>query len=54
MGQDAKAKLAIERALEMDPSFSVAKCTSVPLAPYKDPADVAHLRENLLKAGLPE
>ena len=54
LGQDAKAKLAVERALEMDPSFSVAKCTSVPLAPYKDPADVAHLRENLLKAGLPE
>ena len=53
LGQDAKAKLAVERALEMDPSFSVAKCTSVPLAPYKDPADVAHLRDNLIKAGLP-
>ena len=53
MGTD-EAQKAIGRVLELDPQASLQKWTSVKMAPYKDPKDLEHFRENLRKAGLPD
>ena len=54
LDQSGKAEEAIARVLELDPLATLEKWTSVKLAPYADPNDLAHYRENLCKAGLPD
>jgi len=54
LGQSSKAEEAIARVLELDPQATLEKWASVKLAPYADPSDLAHFRENLHKAGLPD
>jgi adenylate cyclase len=53
LGQSIKAEEAIARVLELDPLAKLEKWASVKFAPYADPNDLAHFRENLRKAGLP-
>jgi adenylate cyclase len=54
LDQSGKAEEAIARVLELDPLATLEKWTSVKLAPYADPNDLAHYRKNLCKAGLPD
>ncbi len=54
LGQSNKAKEAIARVLEFDPLATLGKWANVKLAPYSDPKDLEHFRENLRKAGLPD
>jgi TolB-like protein/Tfp pilus assembly protein PilF len=54
LGQSNKAKEAIARVLEFDPLATLGKWANVKLAPYADPNDLEHFRENLRKAGLPD
>jgi adenylate cyclase len=53
LGEAGKATRVIDRVLQNDPSSSVAKWTQIKFAPYKEQKDIDHLRDNLLKAGLP-
>jgi adenylate cyclase len=54
LDQSSKAKEAIARVLELDPLATQEKWANVKLAPYADPNDLEHFRENLRKAGLPD
>lgn len=54
LGHAEPARRAMERALQLDPQSNVRDCTSAERAPYNDPKDLEHFRENLRKAGLPE
>jgi adenylate cyclase len=54
LGQGAKARGAIDRALKLDPLATLTRWTSAELAPYKDPKDLEHFRDGLRKAGLPD
>ena len=49
-----QAQNAVVRSIELDPRATLKKCTAVDMAPYKDPKDLEHYRENLRKAGLPD
>jgi tetratricopeptide (TPR) repeat protein len=53
LGHAEKATRIIDRVLQNDPSSSVAKWTQIKFAPYKEQKDIDHLRNHLLKAGLP-
>jgi adenylate cyclase len=53
LGHTDEAQKAIGRILELDPQATLQKWTNVKMAPYKDPKDLEHIRENLRKAGLP-
>ncbi len=48
-----EAQKAIGRVLELDPQATLQKWTSAKMAPYKDPKDLEHFRENLRNARLP-
>ena len=54
LSQSDEAKEAIRRVLALDPTAILEKWTSVRFAPHKNPKDLAHFRENLRKAGLPD
>lgn len=54
LGDAAKAKDAVRRALELDPRATLKKWTHVKMAPYGDPEYLQHYRENLRKAGMPD
>jgi adenylate cyclase len=54
LGQADQARRAVGRVLQLDPQATVRICTSAERAPYGDPEDREHFRENLRKAGLPE
>jgi adenylate cyclase len=54
LGHDEQASDAVARISVLDPSATLAQCTAPSMAPYKNPADLEHFRENLRKAGLPE
>jgi adenylate cyclase len=53
LGHTDEAQKAIGRILELDPQATLQKWTNVKMAPYKDPKDLEHIRENLRKARLP-
>jgi adenylate cyclase len=53
LGQDNLAMADVEAALNLDPSASVARCTSALEAPYKNASDLQHFRGNLQNAGFP-
>lgn len=54
LGNVGEARRAVERILHLEPGATVAICSSAERAPYNDPEDREHFRENLRKAGLPE
>jgi len=54
LGRIGEAQRAIERILQMDPQATVTRQSSPEMAPYKNPSDLEHFRENLRRAGLPE
>ncbi len=54
LGHADQAGKAVTRAIELDPEATLQKCATADMAPYKDPKDLEHFRENLRKAGLPE
>jgi adenylate cyclase len=54
LGQGDKARAAVERILDLDPRATIERWACPAMAPYKDPQDSAHFRDNLRKAGLPE
>lgn len=54
LGQYGKAKSTVERVLSSAPKATVARWCEPVLAPYKRPEDLAHFRDNLLAAGLPQ
>ena len=54
LGNHAEAEENIKRVLELDREATVKKWTSFEMAPYKNPKDRQHFRDNLQKAGLPE
>jgi adenylate cyclase len=54
LGQAGEARRVIEQALKCDPRATIRQWITNEKAPYKDPKDRQHLRENLRKAGLPE
>ena len=49
-----RARAAVTRIRGADPKATIQNCASVFLDVYKEVEDREHLRENLLKAGLPE
>ncbi len=53
LGRAPEASEAIGRVLELDPQARLERWTSLEKAPYKDPMDLEHLREDLRRAGLP-
>ena len=54
LGHKDQARAAVTRVMGFDPKATVRSCGPVVLDPYKEENDREHLRENLLKAGLPE
>ena len=54
LSQSGDAKEAIRRVMAFDPTATLEKWISLRFAPYKNPEDLAHFRENLRKAGLPD
>jgi adenylate cyclase len=54
LGRIGEAEKATKRALELDPKATLARRTSVELAPYKLQRDLEHFREGMRKAGLPK
>jgi tetratricopeptide (TPR) repeat protein len=54
LGHVDQARKAVARVTEFDPQATLQWCTTTDMAPYKDPKDLEHFRENLRKAGLPE
>jgi len=48
-----KARTAVERILALDPQATIDRWACPAMAPYKDPQDSAHFRNNPRKAGLP-
>jgi adenylate cyclase len=50
-GEGAKV---VKRALEIDPTASLADLAKTGRAPYRKPEDLAHFRESLRRAGVPE
>ena len=54
LGHKDQARAAVTRLMGFDPKATVRSCGPVVLDPYKEENDREHLRENLLKAGLPE
>jgi adenylate cyclase len=54
LGHEEQARDTVARIHGLDPSATLAQCTAPSMAPYKNPADLQHFRENLRKAGLPE
>jgi adenylate cyclase len=54
LGHGDKARTAVMRVLDLDPRASIERWACPEMAPYKDPRDSAHFRDNLRKAGLPE
>ena len=47
-----EAQAAVERILQIDPQATVIGRTGSRTTPYKEASDLAHLRNNLRKAGL--
>ena len=54
LGQIDHARVAIARAMHLDPKATIQSCGPAVLDLYKEADDREHLRENLLKAGLPQ
>lgn len=54
LGHTGDARKAIERVLELDSGATIQKWTDLKMAPYKEPKDLEHFKENLRKAGLPK
>jgi adenylate cyclase len=54
LGNLDQARTAINSAITLDPHASIAKCTGVDMASYKNEEDRKHFIENLRLAGLPE
>ena len=52
LGQIEKSKDAVHRLLELYPGFTVDKFRR--LFPYKNPADMDHVCDDLISAGLPD
>jgi adenylate cyclase len=53
-GRTEDARRQIDKILKQDPGATLEKWTGAAFAPYKNPEDGDHFRENLRKAGLPE
>ena len=54
LGHDNRAHDVVAQVIALNPSATLAQFTTPSMAPYKNPADLQHFRENLRKAGLPE
>ena len=54
LGHADRAQAEVARVIALDPQATIKSCAPSLLAPYKQQSDREHLRENLLKAGLPE
>jgi adenylate cyclase len=54
LGHTGEARKAVERVLKLDREATIQKWTDLKMAPYKEPKDLEHFRENLRKAGLPK
>jgi adenylate cyclase len=54
LGNLERARAAIARACVIDAHLTIANITRGFLDTYKEKADREHLRDNLLKAGMPE
>lgn len=51
LGHAKEAKENIERVLQLGPEATLEKWTSGKMAPYKNPKELQHFRDNLRKAG---
>jgi adenylate cyclase len=49
-----EARATMGRVIRLDPLATLERLAPTVLAPYKNASDRDHLRENLVKAGLPE
>ena len=54
LGHAERAREAVARISAFRPSATITHCTAPSMAPYSNPVDLQHFRENLRKAGLPE
>ena len=54
LGHADRAHAEVARVIALDPQATIKSCAPSLFAPYKQQSDREHLRENLLKAGLPE
>ena len=54
LGHADRAHAEVARVIALDPQATIKSCAASLFAPYKQQSDREHLRENLLKAGLPE
>ena len=54
LGHADRAQAEVARVIVLDPQATIKSCAPSLFAPYKLQSDREHLRENLLKAGLPE
>ncbi|TIW21761.1 MAG: tetratricopeptide repeat protein, partial [Mesorhizobium sp.] len=52
LGHTAEARAAVDHIMQMDPQATILGRTGPKATPYKNGEDLAHLRDNLLKAGL--
>ena len=53
LGHADRAHAEVARVIALDPQATIKSCAPSLFAPYKQQSDREHLRENLLKAGLP-
>lgn len=54
LGHTDQARATMASVIELDPLATLERLAPTFLAPYKNASDRDHLRENLVKAGLPE
>ena len=54
LGHTDQARATMGRVIRLDPLATLERLAPTVLAPYKNASDRDHLRENLVKAGLPE
>jgi hypothetical protein len=54
LGHADRAHAEVAWVIALDPQATIKSCAPSLFAPYKQQSDREHLRENLLKAGLPE
>lgn len=53
LGNVDAARAAAARAVALDPAATVGRWANFQVAPYREERDLAHLRDNLARAGLP-
>ena len=54
LGHTDQARATMGSVIRLDPLATLERLAPTVLAPYKNASDRDHLRENLIKAGLPE